>query len=177
MVQVAISADPRYGPIYNLGVARAMRDNLVRHGYHLDSRTPVTLLGWSGGAQIALGAAWYLPGLIGAPVRIVSVGGVMSDDIGIQRMTHMWHLWGQKDPLAPMGEKLYAGRWKVYPNSDWNRALADGRITLIQLGNFTHNGKGNYFDNEMTLANGETHMQHVLAQVKQVLTAECLATE
>ena len=57
MFQVAISADRRYGPIYNWGVARAIRDKLVLHGYPIRSKTPVTLLGWSGGSQIALGAA------------------------------------------------------------------------------------------------------------------------
>jgi hypothetical protein len=176
MFQVAISADRRYGPIYNLGVARAIRLNLLRHGYRLGSGTPVTLLGWSGGGQIALGAAWYLPGLIGAPVRVISLGGVMSDDIGIQRVERLWHLWGQKDPLAPLGERLYAGRWKIFPNSAWNRALAAGKITLIPLGPFTHNGKGNYFDDQMTLPSGETHMEHVLARIQGVLVEAGLVT-
>jgi hypothetical protein len=170
IVQVAISADRRYGPIYNLGVARAIRNHLVRHGYRLGSNTPVTLLGWSGGGQIALGAAWYLPGMIGAPVRVITVGGVMSDDIGLKRIEHLWHLWGQKDPLAPLGEWLYAGRWKLFPNSVWNSALAEGKITLLPLGPFTHNGKGNYFDNQTRLPSGETHMEHALARVKSLLT-------
>ncbi|MCL4857818.1 MAG: hypothetical protein KJZ93_00360 [Caldilineaceae bacterium] len=169
MFQVAISADRRYGPIYNLGVARAIRASLLRHGYRIGRNTPVTLLGWSGGGQIALGAAWYLPGLIGAPVRVISVGGVMSDDMGVERIEHLWHLWGQKDPLAPLGEWLYAGRWPYFPTSTWNRALADGRITLIPLGPFTHNGAGNYFDNQTTLPSGETHMQHVLGKVQRVM--------
>lgn len=174
MFQVAISADRRYGPIYNWGVARAIRDKLIAHGYQIGSKTPVTLLGWSGGSQIALGAAWYLPGMIDAPVSVISVGGVMSDDMGIKRIHHLWHMWGQKDPLAPLGGYLYAGRWKVFPNSVWNRLLEEGKITLIPLGPFTHNGKGNYFDNEMTLPNGETHMRFVLSQVKAALSDDGL---
>ncbi len=167
--QVATSADSRYGPIYNLGVAQEIRNSLVRHGYRLDNGTPVTLLGWSGGGQIALGAAWYLPGLIGGPVHVLSLGGVMSDDIGLKRVERLWHLWGEKDPLAPLGEKLYAGRWKIFPASAWNRALAAGKIVLIPLGPFTHNGKGNYFDNETTLPSGETHMEYVLEKIQEVL--------
>ena len=170
MFQVAISADRRYGPIYNLGVARAIRNHLVQHGYRLGSNVPITLLGWSGGAQIALGAAWYLPGLVGAPVHIITVGGVMSDDIGLKRIEHLWHMWGQKDPLAPVGVWLYAGRWKYFPDSTWNRLLAAGKITLIPLGAFTHNGQGNYFDNQTLLPSGETHMEHVLARVKNLLS-------
>jgi hypothetical protein len=169
MIQVAISADRRYGPIYNLGVARAIRNRLLRHGYRPGSGAPVTLLGWSGGVQIALGAAWYLPGMLGGPVYVVSLGGVMSDDMGVQRIEHLWHLWGQKDLLVPLGKWLYAGRWKFFPGSVWNRALAAGKITLIPLGPYAHNGKGSYFDNQTTLPSGETHMQHLLSQVLGVL--------
>jgi hypothetical protein len=173
--QVAVSADRRFGPIYNLGVARKLRNRLVRNGYRVGSGVPVTLLGWSGGGQIALGAARYLPGMIKAPVRVLSVGGVMSDDVGLQRIEHLWHLYGQKDPLEPVGRYLYAGRWRVHPNSPWNRALADGKITLIPLGPYTHNGKGSYFDNETTLPGGETHMRYLLAKIQSVLGAAGLA--
>ena len=172
LIQVAISADRRYGPIYNLGVAREIRAGLLRHGYPLGSGTPVTLLGASGGGQIALGAAWYLPVLIAAPVRVISLGGVMASDMGIERIEHLWHLWGQKDPIVPLGQRLFAGRWPIFPNSVWNRALAQGKITLIPLGPITHNGRGNYFDNETRLPSGETHLQHVLAHIQGVL-AEC----
>jgi hypothetical protein len=78
-------------------------------------------------------------------------------------------MWGQKDPLAPLGGWLYPGRWKYYPDSTWNRLVAEGKITLIPLGPFTHNGRGNYFDNQTTLPSGETHMQHVLDKVKSIL--------
>lgn len=37
---VAVSADKRYGPIYNLGIAQVMYQALIRHGYQLDSRVP-----------------------------------------------------------------------------------------------------------------------------------------
>jgi hypothetical protein len=33
-----------------------------------------------------------------------------------------------------------------------------------------HNGRGDYFDNKMTLPNGETYLQHLLAVIRQVLT-------
>ncbi len=174
--QVATSADGRYGPIYNLGVAQEIRRSLLRHGYRLGSGTPVSLLGWSGGGQIALGAAWYLPNLIGAPVTIVSVGGVMSDDMGVKRIDHMWHMWGDKDPLSPLGHHLYPGRWKMFPMSGWNRALAEGKITLIPLESYAHNGKGNYFDDKMLLPSGESHMQHVLDIIQNKITEAGLST-
>ncbi len=141
--QVATSADSRYGPIYNLGVAQEIRNSLVRHGYPLDNGTPVTLLGWSGGGQIALGAAWYLPGLIGGPVYVLSLGGVMFDDIGLN-VERLWHPVGEKT-RSPPGESACmpdAGR-----SSRRRRGIAplvEGKIVLIPLGPFTHNGKGNY---------------------------------
>jgi hypothetical protein len=167
--QVLISADQRFGPVYNLGVAKEIRSSLLRNGYRIGSGTPVTLLGWSGGGQIALGAAWYLPVMLKAPVRVVSLGGVMSDDVGIERVKHLWHLWGTKDPLAPLGERLYAGRWPIFAQSGWNKALKQGKISMISIGPFAHNGKGNYFDNETTLPTGETHMQFVLNKVHSLL--------
>lgn len=58
--QVLVSADPRYGPYMNLGVAQEIGSALLRCGYEPGSGTPVTLIGWSGGGQIAVGAARYL---------------------------------------------------------------------------------------------------------------------
>jgi len=49
---VAVSADKRYGPIYNLGIAQVMYQALIRHGYQPDSGVPITLI-FSGGGQMA----------------------------------------------------------------------------------------------------------------------------
>ena len=56
----------------------------------------------------------------------------MSDDPGILRLEHLYHLYGTKDPLQGLGAKLYPGRWPSHPLSSWNRALADKRITQAQ---------------------------------------------
>jgi hypothetical protein len=45
LTQVFVSMDPRYGPIYNKGVADKLAAGLVRHGYPVGSRAPVTLIG------------------------------------------------------------------------------------------------------------------------------------
>ncbi|MCB0912843.1 MAG: hypothetical protein KDB60_14620, partial [Propionibacteriaceae bacterium] len=57
-IQLFVSADRRYGPTYNIGTAQQVLESLLRHGYRLGSGVPVTLVGWSGGAQISVGAAW-----------------------------------------------------------------------------------------------------------------------
>ncbi|MFT4218695.1 MAG: hypothetical protein QM619_16125 [Micropruina sp.] len=49
------------------------------HGHRPGSPDEVVLLGWSGGAQIALGATWYRQAL-GLHVSVLSLGGMLSDD-------------------------------------------------------------------------------------------------
>ena len=143
--QVFVSADKRYGPVYNLGIAQEIAAGLLRHGYRLQSHKPVVLLGWSGGGQISIGSAAYLSAL-GAPIYVVSLGGLLSDDVGLDYVTHLGHFYGDKDIVQGMGPYLFPGRWKSAVTSTWNRAKAAGKFTFVDLGPYVHNGKGNYFD-------------------------------
>ncbi len=170
LFQVAVCADQRYGPIYNLGVARDVRQALVRRGYRPGSGIPVTLVGWSGGAQIALGAATYLSSLLGVSPRVISLGGLLADDIGLNHIDHLWHLYGTRDPVQASGELLFAGRWPFFPRSRWNRALRAGKISMIEIGPIGHLGPGNYFDNTASLPNGQTHLETSLDATITVLT-------
>lgn len=60
MFQVAVSVDSRYGPIYNRGTAQIIIDRLLSRGYQPGSGVLITLIGYSGGGQISLGAVPYL---------------------------------------------------------------------------------------------------------------------
>jgi pimeloyl-ACP methyl ester carboxylesterase len=177
MLQMAVSADPRYGPIYNMGVAQAIVASLARHGYRDGSGVPVTLLGWSGGGQIALGTATFLKRMLGAPIRVVSVGGVMSNDPGIDSLERLYHFYGDKDPVQGLGGKVFAGRWPMFPQSRWNRALSDGRIQMESLGPLAHNGSGNYFDPETLLDDGRSCAEVTVAAVTRVLNQDGLLAE
>jgi hypothetical protein len=146
LFQVAVSADRRYGPIYNYGTAEVIRDGLLRQGYHISSGIPVTLIGYSGGGQISLGAAAYLQPMLNAPLQIISMGGVMADDPGIERVDHLYHLYGTKDPVQKLGAIAYAGRWPLLTYSPWNQAKAEGKITMNAVGPITHNDPGGYFE-------------------------------
>lgn len=143
--QMFVSADHRYGPAYNYGVARQIWESLERAGYRRSSGSPVYLIGYSGGGQIALGAAWYL-GMAGVDVSVISLGGMLSDDPGITRIRHLWHLYGTKDRIQGAGRILFAGRWPAAPLSGWNRAVKDGRITMIPIPGVIHDGRGDYFE-------------------------------
>jgi pimeloyl-ACP methyl ester carboxylesterase len=174
VLQVAVSADPRYGPIFNLGIAEEIVKSLQRHGYRQGSGVPVTLIGWSGGGQISLGAATFLHGWLKAPIRIISIGGVMADDPGLNSLTHLYHFYGSNDPIQAMGGKLYAGRWPVFKDSVWNRALAEGKITFTELGPFSHNGKDNYFSWEAKTPAGKTYAETTMDAIVGVLRTDQL---
>ena len=87
LTQVLVSMDPRYGPIYNAGGARSLYAALVNHGYVAASGAPVVLIGYSGGAQVCLGAATYLKPALDAPLTVVSLGGAVGSDRGLESST------------------------------------------------------------------------------------------
>ena len=157
LLQVLVSADPRYGPIYSVGVAEEIARSLAYHGYRLGSKKPVYLIGFSGGGQISVGTTPYLSPMIDAPVYVISIGGVISDDPGIKHVGHLTHFYGEKDPLQKLGEILWSGRWAVMGQSDWNRAKAKGRISMVDLGPMAHNSYGGYYDVRVKLPDGEDY--------------------
>jgi hypothetical protein len=177
--QLFVSADRRYGPVYNLGIANVVYEGLLRNGMHPRSSKPIIMLGWSGGGQISIGSVEYLAGLPG-PIYVISIGGMLSDDPGLLKVDHLWHLYGVADPLQALGTVFFAGRWPILPQSPWNQAMADGRIELICLGQYGHNGKGNYFD-MVTPVNkdkkGRTHGQKTLDTIVRILNEEGLVND
>lgn len=176
LFQVAVSADQRYGPVYNLGMAREILVSLVRHGYQLNQARPITLIGSSGGGQISLGAAPYLATAINAPIRIISLGGVMSGGENIELIERIYHLEGSKDPVPKLGKLLYPARWPFNWQSAWNQQLAAGRYREMIIGPMVHNGPGGYFDADMMLPGGRSHVQQSGAAVVEVIAEFGLPT-
>lgn len=174
-LQLFVCADRRYGPAYNIGTAQEVIRALRRNGYQFDTDTPVVLIGWSGGAQIALGASWYL-GMGRMPIDVVSIGGMMSDDYGLDRIRKVWHLAGTKDPFQKMGGLLFAGRWPHAAFSPWTNAMKEGRIDLIDLGPMHHNAKEHYFDTKTVAPDGRTYLQVTIDAVVAVLTEQPVKT-
>lgn len=170
MFQVAVSADRRYGPIYNYGTAEVIRDGLLRQSYQIGSGKPVTIIGYSGGSQVALGSATYLQAMLGgAPLVIISLGGVMADDPGLDCIEHLYHLYGTKDPIQKIGQIAYAGRWPILPYSPWNRAKAEGKITMMAVGPIGHTGSKGYFSVTSHLENGQRFLDRSVDVITQVL--------
>jgi len=167
LFNVAVSADPRYGPINNAGVAREISKSLFRNGYPIEGGIPVVTMGWSGGGQIAVGVAPFLNLGLNAPIYVVSIGGVLTDDPGITFVEYLWHLQGSKDKFPMLGDILFPGRWSVNKRSAWNHFKRAGRMTVIDPGPMIHTGKGDYFDPKTKLPDGQTHVEKVVAIIAE----------
>jgi len=166
--QVLISADKRYGPIYNQAMAEVLLHGLLRYNYDLNSNTPVFIMGYSGAGQMAVGAVTYLRELINAPIYAISLGGIFSSDPGLLAVDHMYHLYGTQD--WPRRLSLLApGRWPLFATSEWNRARRQGLITLVNVGPMCHTSTGGYLDMKSLLPNGVSYLDHTVAVVSDIV--------
>lgn len=165
---VAVSADKRYGPIYNLGIAQVMYKALIRHGYQPDSGVPITLVGFSGGGQMAAAAAPLLRQALTAPIEVISLGGVISGNINVLKPEHLYHLVGDKDMVERMSV-MFPGRWAIFFLSYWNRALRMGKVSLISLGPVGHQLPGELMDPERFLPDGRSYLQQTIDWVVGIL--------
>jgi len=168
---VAVSADGRYGPLYNAGMAELIVESLLANGYPAAGGTPITLLGFSGGGQISLGALPHLRRLLRAPVEVISLAGVFAGNNRFLQAEHLFHLVGECDKVAPLGSILFPRRWSVHHYSDWNRALRRGRVTLVPLGPVGHELPGGVMDTQLTLPDGRTPMQQTVELVSAIVAA------
>ncbi len=166
---VAVSADKRYGPIYNFGIARLMYQALMLHGYQPDSRTPITLIGFSGGGQMAVAAAPFLQRALNAPIDVISLGGVISGNVNTLRLEHLYHLSGEKDVVERIGPVMFPRRWDIFFLSYWNRAKRMGKVSLISLGPVGHQVPGGIMDSQQRLPDGRTHLQQTIDWIVKIL--------
>ncbi|MEO1251299.1 MAG: hypothetical protein AAFW81_03000 [Pseudomonadota bacterium] len=141
--QVMVSADHRYGPIFSQGAADVIESALWRAGYSRGS--PVFIIGYSGGAQVAVGAAPFLAAQLDCAIDVISVGGVIASDPGLASLRKLHHFAGARDRIEKVGAVMFAERWALMANSHWNRAKRAGRISINRLAGITHAGPQGYF--------------------------------
>ena len=170
--QTLVSADPRYGPVYNLGVARELAASLRRQGY--TDGSPVYLVAYSGGAQIGVGAAPYLRDALGARVFVISLGGVVTDDPGIAAVERLLDFKGSSDHVMPaLGWLFFPGRWRPVTASVWNRARRQGKLDFRPCGTIAHIGERDYFSRKSRVPDGRCHgdfsADHVVEAIRELL--------
>jgi predicted Abi (CAAX) family protease len=166
---VGVSADQRYGPIYNLGIAQVIYESLLRHGYEPSSRVPITLIGFSGGGQMAAGAAPFLKQALKAPIDLISLAGVISGNVNVLQLEHLYHLAGDKDPVERLGPIMFPGRWRPFFLSYWNRAKRMGKVSFVSMGAVGHQLPGGLMDAQHYLPDGRSFLQQTIDNVSAIL--------
>jgi hypothetical protein len=169
LTQVFVSMDPRYGPIYNKGVEEKLAGVLDDRGYLVGSARPITLIGYSGGAQIALGASLYLAHDMRAPVTVISLGGVLGNDPALASVKHLYHLWGAKDLESRAATAVVPARWPIAKRSLWNRAIAEHRISQECLGQMVHTGPKGYLDAKTMAPDGRSYLEVTASAMLRVI--------
>ena len=172
---VAVSADPRYGAMYNFGIADVIYRALIANGYRKNGGVPVTLIGYSGGGQMACGSAGFLKRALAAPVDVISLGGVISGNDPILELEHLYHLVGDKDGVERIGPVMFSSRWPVAVLSNWNRAKRMGLLTRIPLGPVGHQVPGGLLDPDARLPDGRTNLRQTLDYIKSIVTGRFVA--
>jgi len=173
--QVAVSTDNRYGPVFNRGTAQVILNSLRQQGYQ--PGLPITLLGYSGGAQVALGAVTYLKYALDVPIEVISLAGVVSGNNGVLEIDRLYHLRGDRDILAKIGAIMFPTRWPLAIWSNWNFARAEGRVQFISLGPVSHNGPTGPIDSVAKLPNGCSHLSQTLSILMDILTGRYAVPE
>ncbi|WP_416674217.1 CAAX protease [Egbenema bharatensis] len=174
---VGVSADRRYGPLYNQGIAQVVFNGLLKNGYQLGSGIPVTLIGYSGGGQMACACAPFLKKALRAPIDVISLGGVISANCNFLALEHLYHLSGQKDSVERIGAVMFPGRWKWLPLSYWNRAKRRGKISFFDMGDVGHQVPGGILDPKLVLSDGRSSLQHTIDTINGILKEEILPAE
>ncbi len=172
--QVAVSADKRYGPMYDEATAELIEGALRSAGYRPGCGAPVVLVGYSGGGQIALGATAPLAAQTGRKISVVSLGGVMASPRSVAGLARLAHLRGSNDWVSRIGAAFFPGRWPWASWSLWNRGKEEGCIRVVDLGGMDHTGRDGYLDDETTLPDGRSYMTATVETIAAV-TRDALA--
>lgn len=185
----AISADDRYGPVYNLSIAQTIveRMNAAHPIARSDRPINLILISTSGGTQVALGATEHLNEWIDARLTVVSIGGTFDGKAGFNHADHVYHLQGDRDWVADLCRLVFPARWSWTVGSPVNQARQQGRYTVCNIGSQEHTGAEGYFGDAIPSVsnayapNGTPYVKQTIEQVNQLpiwsidqpLTSQC----
>ena len=172
LLVVAISADRRYGRIYNQGKAQVIYNSLINHGYNPGSGVPITLIGLGGGGQIAMAVLTDLKQALNAPIEVISLAGIITGNNNALLVEHLYHLVGDKDLVERLGVILSPRRWKIFFLSYWNRAKHMGKISVISLGPVSHSASAGPLDANRFLPDGRSYLRQTVEMMSRILLGE-----
>lgn len=167
----AISVDPRYGPVYNQGIATAIIERMrAKQSLSVSSEQPlnIVLIGTSGGVQVALGAAPYLNQWLNAQISVVSIGGVFNGSNGFEAADQVYHLQGRQDWIDDLGSIVFASRWYGNVGSPFNQARLAGHYKTYIIGSHAHDGEKGYFGEASIPENSGTYVDVTIEEVNKL---------
>ncbi len=166
----ALSADDRYGPVYNLGVASTIVERMHATEPIIRSDQPINLIlvSTSGGTQVALGATDHLHDWIDkARITVVSIGGAFEGREGFNNAEHVYHFYGDRDRVTDLPHVLFPARWPWVVGSPVNRAQQQERYTVCNSGTSEHTGSEGYFGDAIAF-NNTSYLEQTLEEIDQL---------
>jgi hypothetical protein len=166
----AISADERYGSVYNQGIATTIVDRMNAAYPISRSQAPLKLIliGTSGGAQVSLGAVSYLKTWLNAKLIVISVGGCFDGDTGFETVDRVYHLQGRRDWVEDVARFFFASRWPITVSSPFNQARQQGRYTVVNTGPHAHDGPEGYFGTAPVKGRKTSYVELTVQKVNQL---------
>ncbi|MBD2314302.1 hypothetical protein H6G20_21775 [Desertifilum sp. FACHB-1129] len=168
--RMALSADNRYGRIYNRAIALTIVERMdAQQSIPIspDRSLQLILMGKSGGAQVALGATPYLSQWLNADITVISFGGMFNGNEGFEKANHVYHLRGERDWIETIGGVVLPSRWHWTFGSPYNRARREDRYTVVESGSHAHQGDNGYFGTEKA-EEGVPYVELTLEKVNQL---------
>lgn len=175
VVQIFVAADHRYRPLYNRAVGRQIATQLRLAGYPPGSGTPVVLLSYSGGAQVATGAVDELHAQLGAPLVLITLGGFHNGANDLTHAEHLHRLTSASDRIERLGTWIFPQRWPLARGSGWNRARRAGKISVHRLDPATHVGPLGYISPTARSSEGRSHLDRTADTVIAAVRAHHVA--
>ncbi|MBF2000492.1 MAG: hypothetical protein IGS38_07220 [Synechococcales cyanobacterium M58_A2018_015] len=165
--RMALSADNRYGRVYNPAIALTVVERMAAQQeipMSAEASIQLVLMGKSGGAQVALGAAPYLRQWLNAEITVVSFGGVFNGNEGFDAADQIYHLRGERDWIETIGGVVFPSRWRWVWGSPYHRARREERYRVLKSGPHAHQGDEGYFGKE----EADERIRYVDLTVQQV---------
>ena len=169
VMQTFVAADRRYRPLYNRAVGSQIATQLRLAGYQPDSGILVVLLSYSGGAQVATGAADELHTQLRCPLLLITLGGFHNGANDLTHAQHLHRLTSASDRIERVGTWIFPQRWRLFRRSGWNRAVRAGKVTVHRLDPATHVGPRSYISPNALLPDGRTHLDRTADTVIALL--------
>ena len=172
ILQTVVVSDARYQAAFGAALAGAITAALHRAGHRPGDG--VALVGYSGGAVVAVAAADVLAAALvssergGSDPVVISVGGYLDGRVLPQRAV-VHHLASPDDVIERLGRMMFPARWRVVRSSAWNRALAAGRVVVHPVAGSRHIGPQGYLSAASGGPDGGSHLRRTAAVAAALL--------